>query len=265
VALGLAAELARAAAATLIIDADVYGGVVAAKLGMLDESSGLLAAARAANTGRLDAALLASCARQVAAHLRVLTGLPRPDRWHEVRAVAFADLLEEVARCTPYAVLDVGFSLEQEPADPFGSPAPQRNDMTLAALRRADEVVVVGAADPVGLARLARGLVELREVVPGVRPRVVVNRTRSSLGWSDREIRGMVEGFVAPVEVHFLPDDRAAADRALMAGRSLAETGETSLRTAVTALARSVVGEPAARSRRPRPRRRGHRTGGGPS
>jgi Flp pilus assembly CpaE family ATPase len=265
VAVGLATELASAGHDVLLLDVDAYGGTVAQHLGVLDEASGLLGAARAANTGRLDVALLASCARQVAPHLRVLTGLPRPDRWHEVRPVAYADLLEEVARCTSYAVLDVGFSLEQEPADPFGSPAPQRNEMTLSALRRADEVVVVGAADPVGLARLARGLVELREIVPGVRPRVVVNRTRSSLGWTDREIRGMVEGFVAPVEVHFLPDDRAAADRALMAGRSLAETGESGLRTAMTALARSVVGEQTAPSRRRRPLRRGHRTGGGRS
>ena len=94
--------------------------------------------------------------------------------------------------------------------------------MTLRRRTRADEVLVVGAADPVGLARLARGLVELRDLLPGVRPRVVVNRTRPSLGWTDREIRGMVEGFVTPLDVHFLPEDRAAADRALMAGRSLA-------------------------------------------
>jgi MinD-like ATPase involved in chromosome partitioning or flagellar assembly len=250
VAVGVASELAAAGHDVLVLDVDAYGGTVAQHLGVLDEASGLLAAARAANTGRLDTAVLASCARQVGAHLRVLTGLPRPDRWHEVRPVAFADLLEEAARCSPFTVLDVGFSLEQDPVDPFGSAGPQRNEMTLAALRRADEVVVVGAADPVGLARLARGLVELREVLPGVRPRVVVNRTRGSLGWSDREIRGMVEGFVAPLEVHFLPDDRAATDRALMAGRSLAETGDSDLRTALTALARAVVGEQAEPARR---------------
>jgi hypothetical protein len=74
---------------------------------------------------------------------------------------------------------------------------------------------------------------------------VVVNRTRSSLGWSDREIRGMVEGFVTPLDVHFLPDDRPAADRALMAGQSLAETGDSELRAALTALARAVAGDPA--------------------
>jgi Flp pilus assembly CpaE family ATPase len=260
VAVGLATELAAAGHEVLLVDVDGYGGAVAQHLGVLDEVSGVLAAVRAANTGRLDRQRLAACARQVDDRLRVLTGLPRPDRWREVRPAAFEDLLDETVRLAPYAVLDVGFCLEGDPADPFGSSAPQRNEMTLASLRRADEIVVVGAADPVGLARLARGLVELLDVVPGVRPRVVVNRTRPSLGWTDREIRGMVEGFVTPLDVHFLPDDRAAADRALMAGRSLAESGESALRTAMTALARGVLGEPAvpvARRRLLRRRRAG--------
>ncbi len=252
VAVGLAAELAAAGHDTLLLDVDGYGGAVAQHLGVLDEASGLLAAARSANAGRLDAERLAALALRAGDRLRVLTGLPRPDRWPEVRAAAFADLLDEAVRLTSYTVADTGFSLEADPAGPFGSTAPQRNEMTLTALAHADEVVVVGAADPVGLARLARGLVELRDVLPGVRPRVVVNRTRPSLGWSDREIRGMVEGFVTPVDVHFLPDDRPAADRALMAGRSLAESGESTLRTAMTGLARGVLGVPAPAS----PRRR---------
>jgi hypothetical protein len=128
--------------------------------------------------------------------------------------------------------------------------------MTLTALEHADEVLVVGAADPVGLARLARGLVELRDVVPRVRPRVVVNRTRPTLGWSDREIHAMVEGFVAPVGMHFVPEDQPAADRALMAGHTLAESGDSALRAALVDLARSVRGERAPTSRRRLLRRR---------
>jgi MinD-like ATPase involved in chromosome partitioning or flagellar assembly len=255
VAVGLATELAHAGQDAFLLDVDPYGGAVAQHLGVLDEVSGLLAAARSANSGLLDADRLAAFARQVDEGLRVLTGLPRADRWSEVRPAAFEQLLDEAARLAAYVVLDTGFSLESDQADPFGA-APQRNRMTLDAVHAADEVVVVGAADPVGLARLARGLVELRDVLPGVRPRVVVNRTRPSLGWSDREIRGMVEGFVTPLDVHFLPDDRAAADRALMAGQSLAESGESSLRTAMTALARSVLGEPAVPSGRRGLRRR---------
>ena len=246
VAVGLASEAAAAGHEAFLLDVDPYGGAVAQHLGVLDEVSGLLAAARAANTGRLDGERLGTLARQASERLRVLTGLPRADRWPEVRPQAFDDLLDEARALTGQGlvVLDTGFSLESEPGDPFGGGAPQRNGMTLEALRAADEVVVVGAADPVGLARLARALVELREVVPGVAPRVVVNRTRASLGWADKEVRGMVEGFVTPRDVHFLPDDRAAADRALMAGTSLAESGDSPLRTAMAELARAVVGDP---------------------
>ena len=220
---------------------------MAQHLGVLDEASGLLAAARSANAGRLDAERLAALALPVGDRLRVLTGLPRPDRWPEVRAAAFADLLDAGGRGSRRtSSLDTGFSLEPRPGGPvrLHGAAAQPDDPGGAGAAPT-RCVVVGAADPVGLARLARGLVELRDVLPGVRPRVVVNRTRPSLGWSDREIRGMVEGFVTPVDVHFLPDDRPAADRALMAGRSLAESGESTLRTAMTGLARGVLGVPA--------------------
>jgi MinD-like ATPase involved in chromosome partitioning or flagellar assembly len=244
-AVGLAAELAHAGHDVLLLDVDPYGGAVAQHLGVLDESSGLL-----------DAERLAGLARQVDERLRVLTGLPRADRWAEVRPAAFAELLEQASRLVPYVVLDTGFSLETDPGDPFGGTAPQRNEMTLAAVRRADGVLVVGAADPVGLARLARGLVELRDLLPGVRPRVVVNRTRPTLGWGDREIRGMVEGFVTPFDVHFVPDDRTAADRALMAGRSLVTDGGSPLRTAVAEVARGLLGEPAGPAARRGLRRR---------
>lgn len=260
IAVGVAAEVARSGRDVLLVDVDAYGGAVAQHLGVLEETSGLLAAARAANTGQLDPERLATLARQVDDRLRVLTGLPRPDRWQEVRPAAFADLLDQATRLASYVVLDLGFSLEPGPVDPFGSSAPERNEMTLTSLRRADEVLVVGAADPVGLARLARALVEVTGLLPAARLRVVVNRTRASLGWSDREILGMVEGFVRPVEVHFLPDDRVAADRALMAGRSLAESGDSPLREAMAGLARGVLGvlDPApSRHRTLRPRRAG--------
>ena len=258
VAVALAGELAHRGRTVLLVDADPYGGAVAQHLGVLDGVSGLLAAARSANSGRLDAATLARAARTVGdTPLRVLTGLPRPDRWSEVRPAAFDEVLDVAGALAEEVVLDVGFSLESDAADPFGT-APQRNTMTLTALERADRVLVVGTADPVGLARLARGLVDLHEVYPEAQVSVVVNRTRASLGWSEHEVRGMVEGFVGPVPVAFLPDDRAAADRALMAGRGLVEQGDSALRRAVAAWAASLIGEvaPARERRRRRPVRR---------
>ena len=241
VAVGVAAELGRRGHDVLLVDADGYGGAVAQHLGMLEEVSGLLSAVRLANAGRLDPAGLASLARQVGPGFRVLTGLPRADRWAEVREAAFDALLETARELCSYVVLDLGFSVEE--ADPaYGSGVPQRNLMTLAGLDRADEVLVVGAADPVGLARLARGLVELPEVVPLATTRVVVNRMRPSLGWGEREVRAMVEGFMAPAGLHVLPDDRAAADRALVSGQPVTEVGDSALRRAFHALVDSLDG-----------------------
>ena len=230
VAVAVAAELAARGRRTTLVDADPYGGAVAQQLGILDEVSGLLAAARLAAGGMLEARF-GSVQRAVGEHLTVVTGLPRPDRWVEVRAGAVEHLLE-VAAAHGDVVVDTGFSLESDPAGEFGS-RPPRNQMTLAALGQADEVVVVGSADPVGLSRLARGLVELREVTAGAPVRVVVNRMRSSLGWSEKDIAGMVEGFTRLAALHFLPDDRPTVDRALVAGRTLAEVGESPLGRAV--------------------------------
>jgi MinD-like ATPase involved in chromosome partitioning or flagellar assembly len=230
VAVAVAAELAARGRRTTLVDADPYGGAVAQQLGILDEVSGLLAATRLAAGGMLEARF-GSVQRAVGEHLTVVTGLPRPDRWVEVRAGAVEHLLE-VAAARGDVVVDTGFSVESDPAGEFGS-RPPRNQLTLAALGQADEVVVVGSADPVGLSRLARGLVELREVTGGAPVRVVVNRMRSSLGWSEKDIAGMVEGFTRLAALHFLPDDRPTVDRALVAGRTLAEVGESPLGRAV--------------------------------
>ncbi len=219
-AIALATLRARAAP-TVLVDADPHGGAVAQHLGVLDEVSGLLAAARAVNAGTLDAAAFARCRRRLDDGLEVLTGLPRPDRWVEVRPGVVDVILDEAASVGD-VVVDTGFSLEDD-GDTGRSLA--RNQMTLDALARADEVVAVGSAEPTGLARLARTLVDLRDLGPAP-VTVVVNRMRDSLGWSRRDIVGMVEGYLRPRQVVFVPDDRAAADRALVAGTAVVAQGE---------------------------------------
>lgn len=235
VAVGLAAELAHRGRGTLLLDADPYGGAVAQHLGVLDQVSGLLAGARLANAGQLDAQRLAAAARRVHDHLRVLSGLPRADRWVEVRAAAYDELLTVAATLEPHVVVDTGFCVERD-VDSYSS-ATGRNALTLTTLERADQVVVVGAADPVGLSRLVRGLHDLAEVLPGVVPVIVVNRMRGSLGWSDRDVAETVNGVAPGAAVHFLPDDRPAADKALMAGWSLVESGDSALRRAIAEVA----------------------------
>ncbi|WP_134739572.1 hypothetical protein [Nocardioides sp. 503] len=238
VAAGLAAELARRRLRTVLVDADPYGGCVAQQLGILDEVSGLLSAARLATAGLLEERF-PSVQRAVGPHLSVVTGLPRADRWVEVRPGALEHLLD-VAREQAEVVVDTGFSLEEDPGQDFGS-RPARNQLTLAALDAADEVLVVGSADPVGLSRLARALVDVREQTAGAPVRVVVNRMRPSLGWSEKDIAGMVGGFTRLAGLHFLPDDRPAVDRALVAGRTLVESGDSPLLRALGALADAVT------------------------
>lgn len=238
VAVALASELARRRLSTLLVDADPQAGSIAQQLGVLDEVSGLLAAARLATAGVLEERL-ASVQRSLGPHLRLVTGLPRADRWSEVRPGSLEHLLE-LAGAQGHVVVDTGASLEDDPSADLGG-RPARNALTLGALDVADEVLVVGTADPVGLSRLARGLVELGERWPGTPLRVVLNQVRPTLGWTREEVGSMISGFVAPASLHFLPEDRAGVDRALVAGRTLLEGGESPLTRAVAELADALV------------------------
>ncbi|MEO9323113.1 hypothetical protein ABFT23_06450 [Nocardioides sp. C4-1] len=238
VAAAVAADLARRHRRTVLVDGDPYGGSIAQQLGILDEVSGLLAAARLATSGQLEERFT-SVQRGLDPRLSVITGLPRADRWTEVRGGVLEHVLE-LGRAVGQVVVDTGFSLETDPGAEL-SGRPSRNQLTLGALDVADDVVVVGSADPVGLSRLARGLADLQEVVGPVPVHVVVNRMRASLGWSEKEVAGMVGGFARLAALHFLPDDRAAVDRALVAGRTLLESGDSALTKAVSVLVDALV------------------------
>ncbi|CAN5329414.1 P-loop NTPase [soil metagenome] len=232
-AASVAAELAHRRRPTMLVDADPYGGSLGQMLGILDAVSGLLAAGRWAVSGQL-AERFSSVQRALAPCLSVVTGLPRPERWTEVRPEALEEIID-LARDQGDVVVDTGFTLEDDPARQVGS-RPSRNQLTSCALEAVDEVVVVGGADPVGLSRLARGVVEVGDLLPATPVRVVVNRMRPSLGWSEKDIAQMVTGFARIDSLHFLPDDPVGVDRALVAGRTLLEGGESALTRAVAGL-----------------------------
>ena len=254
VAVGLADEAARLGVSTLLVDADVYGGVVAQVLGLLDESPGIAAAARQAGAGTLDVPTLARLAWSVHPRLRVLTGLARADRWPELRPGTVATVLQEARRLAALTVLDCSFNVEEDEELSFDTVAPRRNGATLTVLEAADDVVCVSGADPVALQRTVRALAELREVLPGVQPSVVVNQLRRGPVPGDprQEIAAAFERFTGQQVRAFLPADRRATDAALAAGRTLAEVAPGSeLRLALRALAAELadVPEPARRRR----------------
>jgi MinD-like ATPase involved in chromosome partitioning or flagellar assembly len=258
VAVALASELAAQGMSSLLADADVYGGVLAQLLGLLDESPGLAAAARLANHGTLDLVSLARLAPVVAPDLRVLTGISRADRWPELRPAALATVWTLARRLAAFTIVDCGFALEQDEELAFDTAAPRRNGATLLTLERADTVIVVAAADPVGLHRLVRALGELRDVAGAAAQVVVLNKVRRSPVGADpeRALAEALERYAGIRHPVFVPYDRAGVDAALLHGRTMAEVSPRSpARLALAALSARLAGAGAAYDGSPRPAR----------
>jgi MinD-like ATPase involved in chromosome partitioning or flagellar assembly len=260
VAINLASELARLGQPTVLVDADTYGGCIAQSLSLLDEAPGLAAATRSADQGSLDLAVLARLAPEVFDGLRVLTGIPKAERWPELRAAALEHVLTLTRRLGRFTVIDCGFSLEDDEELSYDTLAPRRNAATLTSLALADQVLAVGAGDPIGLQRLVRGLQELGTVASPP-PAVVINRVRASAVGPrpERRIRDALTRFAGVDELRFIPDDPATLDGALLTGRSLAEAApESPVRQCLMELASEVSGVavPSIGRRRSGPRRR---------
>jgi MinD-like ATPase involved in chromosome partitioning or flagellar assembly len=254
-AITLADELARLGRASLLVDAEVYGATIAAELGLLDESPGLAAACRLAAGTRLDGAALAGLCWQLRPELRVLTGVPLANRWIELRPSAVTAVLAAARQLADYTVVDCGFSLETDEELSFDSLAPRRNGATLSVLDEADCVIVVGAADPIGMQRLVRALAELRDAEVGAERWVVLNKVRRGVvpGDTRAELIGALEQFAGTTPAALLPYDRESLDAALITGRSLGEARPASpLRRAVVELAANLAGVPVPATRRRR-------------
>jgi MinD-like ATPase involved in chromosome partitioning or flagellar assembly len=240
----------------LLVDADTYAGSVAQHLGLLDESPGLAAAARGAGQGSLDLAGLARLAPVVAPRLRVLTGITRAARWPELPGSSL-DVVWELGRAlADWTVIDCGFGLEQDELLSYDTRAPQRNGATLSALRAADVVLAVGGSDAVGIQRLVRGLGDLADsgATTGAARVVVANRVRATAAGPRPEaaVREALARYAGVADAHVVPDDRAALDGALLAGRTLAEHAPQSLvRRSLAALADRVVSEAGGSAARP--------------
>jgi len=265
IAVGLAAELAHRGLPVCLVDADTYGGAIAPALGLLDESPGFAAACRLAGASSLTPAELDRVAQQTlvgsglrgrAADLRVLTGIGRSHRWPELSAERVTSALEVCRTWRPIVVVDTGFNLESDEELSSDLLAPRRNAATIAALRAADDVVAVGAADPVGLARLLRCYPDLLDLVLTTRVRVVANRVRASVLGLDPagQVRQTLDRFGGLRDAVLIDDDQQAADAALLSARSVVDAAPRSaLRAGITELADQLgLAHPAQSARRRR-------------
>jgi Flp pilus assembly CpaE family ATPase len=175
IAASLACSIADGEARVFLVDADRRGGSLAQMFAMLDDVSGLVAACRSADRGRQDE--IVDHTVPVDARLRVLTGVPNAEMWPQVRRGPFELVLHRLSERADHVIVDIG---------------PDLDEHARLVLDRAHSIVVVGRADPVGLARLVRALHELQELrrsgAPMVAPVVVVNQLRSTSSWSRRDI-----------------------------------------------------------------------------
>lgn len=186
-----------------LVDADSRGGSLAQMHAVLDETSGLVAACRAANRG--DGAPSSRHALLLGPGLHLVTGVVRAEMWDQVREVPFQRVIRSVAETSDDVVVDLGPGLD----------AQTRHVLTVA-----DRVIVVGRADPVGLARLVRSLHDLSSVRTEAltRPVVVMNLMRSGAAWSARDVADAVARLAGRAPDLFIPADHRAVDTAILRG-----------------------------------------------
>ncbi|WP_205570088.1 AAA family ATPase [Actinomyces lilanjuaniae] len=229
VAASLAHGLASAGGAVLA-DADVEAPCLVQLLGMPDDSSALAGAARLATHGRLDAESFSRFLASAGTNLHLLAGLGRAGRWRELPAASMTEVWLQCRRAAAWTVVDVSGGPLEDETDGFTF-EPGRSAVACDLVSAADVVVVVGAADPVGVRRLVQLLADLDTVTTtGTRTEVVVNRVRASAAGPapHRAVREAVERYGGVSRVVLLPEDAAAADRALLEGRSVLDAAPTS-------------------------------------
>jgi MinD-like ATPase involved in chromosome partitioning or flagellar assembly len=233
-AINIAAEIAAAGHTVVLADVDTYSGSVAPSLGLLDEAPGFAAACRLAGSDSLTPAELERIAQRYNSPrgaFWVLTGIGRPSRWPELSVERVNRTIDALRHFADYTVIDVGFNLESDEEISSDLFAPRRNAATLTALKAADHVVACGLADPVGLARFLRAWVDLAEVVAdGGRVSVVMNRVRASaIGLNPHgQVVAALRRFGGIENPVLVPHDQAAADAAVLTGRTLRDAAPKS-------------------------------------
>jgi Flp pilus assembly CpaE family ATPase len=237
VAIELTAALGRRAQDCLLMDLDTVAPSIAQQLGLIDDTSGVAAAVRAAARGRVDGQQLAALAVSVPSGPRVLTGLPSSDRWTELRPAAVQTVAASARLAFPWTVVDAGFGIEGDDLDWVDPAVPQRYGAARAVLADADVLVCVGRADPVGVVRLLRQLPQVRDLAPTADIRVVINR-----GADRAAVALLKEAGATPWTV--LPDDPRSVGAAVARGGAVGELVPGSrFAAAVDAMAASLVSD----------------------
>ena len=180
VALGLAEAWANSGDRVCVIDADTCAPALAYHVGITENISGLLVAARYADQGALDARALGSACRQLTDRLWILTGIGSPERWPGATPAVLDRIWATCAEHFDKVVIDAGTLLDTAPIDDPFAARHERDGATISALRASDSTVVVCRPDPIGIVRLIHQLPLIAEHAREADLRVLVNRQSGS-------------------------------------------------------------------------------------
>jgi MinD-like ATPase involved in chromosome partitioning or flagellar assembly len=241
IAVELAAQLALQDDATLLIDADAYGGDVAQMLGVTEDLPTILWAAKLAAKDELDAGRFAIDLRRAGKTGPVLMpGLTRSELWPDVSSHAWRRVLETATSEFSFVVADVGFCVE--PATDLYAGDDGRNRMARSTLECADRVVAVFRADPIGIKNFLRAMDQLLELVSRERLLVVANRVRHK---EQGQVADLIRTNLGIRPVAYLPDRPAQHYRAILSGESLTRSAPgCDAAAAVRAVATAVGSAP---------------------
>lgn len=215
VAISLAHAFGMTCGSSLLIDADIYGADVC-RYFALDGAPSLANAAHRSGRGELGVAM-PTLATHVASGFDVLPGIPHPGLWRDLRPAQIGTVLNSALKSYHCVVVDTSTCIEGD-----GSRS-GRNSVTRTVLARADRILFICRADPIGVMSLSVALEELLDDldIDASRLVVVVNRVPArSAARRMARIRTEIENTSGLSVAAYLNEDPAVLS-ALWAGRSI--------------------------------------------
>ena len=219
IAIELACELANTGEEAVLVDADPYAGDISQMLGIVEELPTVLWGATAsAGDGVTSREIIGQLSRVGGKGPLLLPGLPRAELWSEVADFGYGHLIKLLAGGARFVVVDIGFCLED--ASQLGVTRGGRNRMARATLERADRVLAVCRADPVGLKNFIWAYESVGEIVDEDRISIVLNRSYPS---ERREIDDLLESNTGKRSTVAVPDRPSDCRKAVAQGGALCE------------------------------------------
>ena len=232
IAFNLAALAAQQGQQVCLIDADTYAPSLDALMALEDTGSGLAILCSDADRAQLDEKKAGAIMERVPLKngtFDFLSGITSSSRWPEVRARAFAEVLEWLKHRYDLVICDVAAPIEVDEELTFDGPAPRRNAATLTALGYADRVIVLGEADVIGLPRLINLAREVQSrpdlFAPETDVQYWLNRSRrEAAGFNpEAKMRDNWARYLSVPLTGVIPYERKVMDRLRRNGEALLE------------------------------------------